>query len=166
MPNNSAPSLPLRPQTASLFPDAHTYHLSLRTLCFTLRMVWNIWWEGCRSSFAVRRYYLNLQKVFDHSQWFWPVDIIMKRSLTTSFQSKCLEEGNKSDAPLSFLSLPLSLFIFFFFLRKDCFKWRINKSERNGGEEKGESGEKHQGVFILFFFLYSTLGSFEGKKKI
>ena len=31
-------------------------------------------------------------------------------------------------------------------------------------EEKGEGGGKHQGVFILFF-LYSTLGSFEGGKK-
>lgn len=39
-------------------------------------------------------------------------------------------------------------------------------SKRDGGVEKGEGGEKHQGVFILFyFFLYSTLGSFEGEKK-
>jgi hypothetical protein len=36
-------------------------------------------------------------------------------------------------------------------LRKDPLKL-INKSEKDGGEENGEGGEKHQGVFILFFF--------------
>lgn len=65
-----------------------------------------------------------------------------------------------------FLSLSLFLPLLFFFLSKDWFKGRINKSERNGSKEKGKGGEKHQGVFISFyFFLFSTLGSFEGEKE-
>ena len=72
----STPSLPLKCHTAYLLPNAPSYHLSFRSFRFTIGMVWNIWSEGCRSSFVVRRYYLNVQNVFDHSQWFWPVDII------------------------------------------------------------------------------------------
>lgn len=64
----------------------------------------------------------------------------------------------------SFLSPSFSLF--FFFLSEDWFKGRINKSERNGSKEKGKGGEKHQGVFISFYFFYLALWEvLKGKKK-
>ena len=66
-----------------------------------------------------------------------------------------------------FLSLSLSLpFLFFFFLSRDWFKGRINKSKRNGSKEKGKGGEKHQGVFVSFYFFYLALWEvLKGKKK-
>ena len=94
-------------------------------------MVWAIWWEGGRSSFAVRRYCLNVQKVFDYSQLSWPMDTTVKHSLTPSFENRCQEERSKSASVSFFLSwLPLSFLLSFSsFKAKIGLKLNIQKTK-------------------------------------
>lgn len=118
-----SPQLPLKCQTAS--PPLTSLSPIFKNVCFTLRMVWAIWWEGGRSSFAVRRYCLNVQKVFDYSQLSWPMDTTVKHSLTPSFENRCQEERSKSASVSFFLSwLPLS-----FLLSFSSFKAKIGLKE-------------------------------------
>lgn len=122
--------LPLKCQTASL--PLTSLSLIFKNVCFTLRMVWGILWEGGRSSFAVRRYCLNVQKVFDYSQWSWP----RGTQLWNATSPPALKTGvgrREARTHLSrsffhdFLSLSISLFPLFkqkIGLRKNKYEWK------------------------------------------